>query len=108
MSETTALQGALTTYREDKALAKHLQSLKLTPAWKAVIEEGFVTGLANKLISELATCDLDTKQKHLSVLTGISALTQYLNDVTTKGEFAAQGIRETEDALTDLRGIDYE
>ena len=108
MSDTAALQGALTTYREDKALAKHLQTLKLTPAWKAVIEEGFVTGLANKLDSELSTCDMETKQKHLSVLTGISALTQYLNDVTTKGEFATQNINETENALTELRGINYE
>jgi hypothetical protein len=104
MNDIVKLQNDLAERKQDLVTAKVLQDLKLTSGWRKIIEEGFISGLANQLVSELATATAERRQQNLAVLTGISALTQYLEEVTTKGLNAEVSIEDTQSAIAELLG----
>ena len=104
MSELTKLQGNLATYKADKALANKLRDMKLTPNWKAVIDEGFFTDLVTDIVTKLASANTAEKEQYLATLTGISAVKQYLTTLTTNGELADIRIKDTEAAIFELLG----
>lgn len=104
MSDLTQLQELLAEQKEVLVSAKTLQDLKLTPAWQKIVEEGFIIGLAEKLVYKLADSTEEEKTQHLAVLTGISAFSRYLNEVTTKGELAVGNIQDIEHAIAELLG----
>ena len=104
MSDLTALQADLEKYKNELKLSYSLRDIKLTPAWKEIIDKGFVEGLTNELMMELAYIDEEKRQQCLNVLTGISAFKQYIEEVQEKGASAPERIAITEEAIIQLLG----
>lgn len=104
MTHLERLQESLADYRRDQQLANSLRDLKLTPAWKALIEDAYQKELANQLVSGLVSATPEQKEEIHSALMGISGLNRFFQIITNKGEVAMDSIRDTENAINELLG----
>ena len=110
MSEITItdLQKAQKLYQQDIVTAEKLKALQVTPNWKLIIEDGFLRDNVDNIVGSLATIDEASKQRYLSILTGIAAFKEYLLQLTNRGDEAVSNLKDTEEALNQLLGADYD
>lgn len=104
MSQLTKLQEDITQYKHDKALADKLAMLELSPDYKLLIVEGFVTNLSANIVDKLALANEDERKMSLDILTGISAFSNYLTKIREAGALSEERLKATEEELTVLRG----
>jgi len=102
-SRITELTNSIEELRKIKELAKQLETIKLTPAWKAVMDQSVMVDLVVDTTMELAGASQAQKEHNLAILTGISVIKAHLDLIPLQAETADIQIKEAEEAITALQ-----